>query len=222
AHIWRRTALSRVASAHDPAFRHRFVDRALALAHYHGLEALIAITKCDLRPEAAQTEVARYRAIGYETLALREDAPEYDEPLLARLERTRAVLVGQSGVGKSTLLNRLVGEELQKTGTISARYHRGRHTTNAAVLIQQGELEIVDTPGIRELDCRHIPADELDFHFIDLAVHASECRLTDCRHVDEPDCAVREAVEAGRLDSERHESYLRLLEEIVELQEDHQ
>ena len=147
-------------SVSRPAFRRRFVDRVLALADYHGIPAALIVTKADLAPAAADEEVARYRCAGFEAWAV--GASEYtgDETVRRRLAAGRTLLVGQSGAGKSTLLNRLLGSEIQTVGEVSDRYERGRHTTNASVLIRHGELELVDTPGIRELDCRHIPAHE--------------------------------------------------------------
>lgn len=135
-----------VMSVSRPAFRRRFVDRVLALADYHGIPAALIVTKADLAPAAADEEVARYRRAGFEAWAV--GASEYtgDETVRRRLAAGRTLLVGQSGAGKSTLLNRLLGSEIQTVGEVSDRYERGRHTTNASVLIRHGELELVDTP----------------------------------------------------------------------------
>ena len=209
-----------VMSADHPAFRHRFVDRVLVLAEYHGLEALVAVTKSDLDEERADSESVRYESIGYPVLTLRFDREQTFERLRESVAGVRSVFVGQSGVGKSTIINALVGAELQKIGTISTRYRRGRHTTNAALLIRHGEIEIVDTPGIREVDCRHVPLEELDHAFREFRPFLGTCTLADCAHADEPGCAIRTAVAEGALDAERYESYLRLFEEISELRED--
>lgn len=219
-----------VMSVSQPVFRRRFVDRVLALAAYHTIPSAVLVTKADLAPEAAGLEVDRYRDAGYEAWAAspapgtgggaaEAEGEAADETTRRRLADHRTLLVGQSGVGKSTLLNRLFREELQSVGEVSRRYERGRHTTNAAVLVRQGKLEIVDTPGIRELDCRHIPAGELDSCFADIRPLLGRCALANCTHRDEPECAVRTASEEGGLDVHRYESYLRLLEELLELQE---
>jgi len=210
-----------VMSVREPAFRDRFVDRVLALAEHHGIAAIVALTKCDRDEELALHESTRYERFGYPVHRLRADRPESYDALRERLRGNRSVLVGQSGVGKSTVLNALLKGEHQRTGSVSGSNLRGRHTTNAAHLIEADSLEIVDTPGIRELDCRHIPLHLLDRCFPDFEPCLGRCEHDDCRHIDEPGCAIRAAVAAGDLDAVRYESYLRLSEELVGLQEDY-
>lgn len=210
-----------VMSAVHPSFRNRFVDRVLALAEYQGIEAFLVITKSDLDPERAELESERYGDIGYSTVTVRSDRRATFDRLEETLRGLRSVFVGQSGVGKSTLVNTLVGSELQRIGEISTRYLGGTHTTNAAVLVQHGDVEIVDTPGVRELDCRDVPREALDHTFREFRPFLGACALTDCYHEGEPGCAVREAVATGAIDADRYESYLRLSEELAELQEDH-
>jgi ribosome biogenesis GTPase len=210
-----------VVSAAHPRFRSRFVDRVLVLSEYHEIEALVAITKADLDERCAAHEADRYRALGYHVVTLRTDEPPGYELLRDTLADRRSVFVGQSGVGKSTLLNRIVGSALQDTASISARDRRGRHTTNAALLVRHDAVEIVDTPGVRELDCRHVPSEELDRQFREFRPLLGRCSLTDCRHGGEPGCAIRAAAADGAIDAMRYESYLRLSEEIIDLQEDY-
>ncbi|MFP4114505.1 MAG: ribosome small subunit-dependent GTPase A [Spirochaetota bacterium] len=210
-----------VMSADHPAFRNRFVDRVLVLAEHHEIAALVAVTKADLDGERAIAETDRYRGLGYEAIALRRDVPETLETLRAALEDKRSVFVGQSGVGKSTILNRLVGSELQETGEVSSRYLRGRHTTNAAVLVSHDRIQIVDTPGVRELDCRHVPPEELDHAFRDFRPFLGRCAHNDCSHTEDSGCAVLRAVADGALDATRHESYVRLFAEIESAQEEY-
>lgn len=209
-----------VMSVRDPLFRPRFVDRVLALAEHHGLPALVVVTKADLAVDRAADEARRYTAAGYGTVLVRHDRTAGVEELRSRITGRRCVLVGQSGVGKSTLLNALAGASLQDTATISRRYRRGRHTTTAALMLRIGEVEIVDTPGVRELDCRHIPLDELDACFREFRPYIGRCEMPGCAHRTEPGCAVATAVAAGTLDERRYESYLRLSDELGELEEE--
>ena len=208
-----------VMSAAQPAFRDRFVDRVLVLAAYHEIPATLVVTKADLDAETARREAARYTACGYAPIVVRPDEEAGLAELATLLSSRRAVIVGQSGVGKSTLLNRLSGAPVQQTAEVSARYLRGRHTTTAAVLVRAGDAQIVDTPGVRELDCRHVPVPALDRCYPEFETYTGECAHGDCRHAEEPGCAVRAAAESGALDTRRYESYLRLSEEIADLQE---
>jgi ribosome biogenesis GTPase len=210
-----------VMSVEDPLFRDRFVDRVLALAEHHAINAVVALTKCDLDPTRAEHEASRYAAAGYHAYLIRADRPETYDELRGAMRGLRSVLVGQSGVGKSTLLNALLAGDHQQIGSVSGRNRRGRHTTNAAHLIEADDIEIVDTPGIRELDCRHIPSESLDRTFREFAPYLGGCEHRGCRHVDEPGCAVRAAVASGTIDAARYESYLRLTIELSALEEDY-
>ena len=210
-----------VASVEDPPFRDQFVDRALALAEFYGLSGIIAVSKADLAPERAAELCDRYRLIGYAGLVTRADEGSSLDNLRRELAGRRTVLDGQSGVGKSTVLNALSGAA-ERTGAISARHRTGRHTTNAAVLVRTAGLEIVDTPGIREIDCRHVPAGMVEHLYRELRRYHGRCTLVDCLHTDEPGCAVREAAESGGIDAERYRSYLRLYRELAETQGEHQ
>jgi ribosome biogenesis GTPase len=209
-----------VMSATLPAFRPAFVDRVLATAHFFEIEAALVITKADRDEAGAAVRAAEFERIGYPVALLDLDTTERLERLRTLLAGKRSLLVGQSGVGKSTLLNRLAGREVQRVGSISDRYNRGTHTTNAGVLQTIGEAELIDTPGIREIDCSLIPHDQLDLHYIDLYPALTECAMRDCTHLHEPECAVMAAVERGVISARRYESYAKLYEDVRLAQED--
>ncbi|MFW6214225.1 MAG: ribosome small subunit-dependent GTPase A [Spirochaetota bacterium] len=209
-----------VMSATLPAFRPAFVDRVLATASFFEIDAALVITKTDLDERGAEVWREEFATIGYPTVLLDAQSPQRLEALRALLSEKRSLLVGQSGVGKSTLLNRLAGREVQRVGSISDRYNRGTHTTNAGILHTIGSAELIDTPGIREIDCSLIPHDQLDLHYIEFYPTLTECMMRNCTHLHEPECAVMAAVARGAISSRRYDSYAKLHEDVRVSQED--
>jgi ribosome biogenesis GTPase len=127
------------------------------------------------------------------------------------------VFVGQSGVGKSSLLNALAPGIDLKVGELSQKHNRGNHTTNFSVLLpRETGLRIIDTPGIRELELAEVLPEEAGFHFRDFAPYMQSCGYQPCLHDDEPQCAVAAAVRRGEIHHDRYESYLRILQELRE------
>ncbi|HEX7417648.1 MAG TPA: ribosome small subunit-dependent GTPase A, partial [Steroidobacteraceae bacterium] len=199
------------------------VDRYLAAAASAGIAALLVLNKCELERDAAadaalHAEFAAYAAAGYPCLACSARAGSGIETLLARLAGETAVLVGQSGVGKSSLVKRLVPDAIAATGEL-VREEEGRHTTTASRLydlpIVAGARattpgHLIDSPGVRDF----APAiDRLELRslgFTEIERLAGGCRFADCQHMREPSCAVIQAVEAGTLHPRRYESYRRL------------
>ena len=208
-----------IASAREPRFRARFVDRFLALCEDQAIDAVVVVTKSDLAPEEAELAACTYRSLGYEALAVSATSPTGLGPLRSRLADGRCVLIGQSGVGKSTLINRLLGREEQKVGHISSHYLRGRHTTNTARLIRSEGLEIIDTPGIRELDCRTIDIESLAWCFREFRPFVDSCEHDDCLHQEEPGCAVQAASRTAAVRPERYVSYRMLLAELYAMKD---
>ncbi|MDR2589029.1 MAG: ribosome small subunit-dependent GTPase A, partial [Spirochaetales bacterium] len=126
----------------------------------------------------------------------------------------RVVFAGQSGVGKTSILNRLAGAK-GKVGSLSEKYNRGRHTTVLSHLAAWEGGEIIDTPGVREFDICGISSPDLASFFTDFVPVSPACRLPGCTHTHEPDCAVRRAAEEGRILADRYESYLRIYESLL-------
>ncbi|HTR97355.1 MAG TPA: ribosome small subunit-dependent GTPase A [Candidatus Acidoferrales bacterium] len=205
-----------VAALRRPEFRHGLVDRVLAQAHVCGVPAILVLSKLDLgdAPEAAAL-AADYAPAGVRTLATcaatGEGVGELREACIGR----RTLFVGHSGVGKSTLLERLApGHELL-AGEVNERTGKGRHTTTAALLLQpEPGLELIDTPGVRAFALWGIDADSLERHYAEFGPFLGACRFGDCRHDREPGCALQTALERGEIPARRWESFLRLRDEL--------
>lgn len=199
----------------DGDFNPRRIERYLAAVRHSGADPVLVLSKADLcaDPEARRAAVAALapRVPLHVVDALRPGAAETLRPHLRR-GKTGA-LIGSSGVGKSTLINRLLGCERQRTAAVRRRDGRGRHTTTQRelILLPGGGL-VIDTPGMRELQLWD-DADALDDAFDDIRALAAACRFRDCGHGREPRCAVRRAVETGRLSAARLDSFRRLRRE---------
>lgn len=197
-----------------PAFHETLVNRCLAAAGHGGITVLIVLNKCDLAESAAALDkLELYRGLGYELLAL--SAKRDIAPLRAHLENHTSVLVGQSGVGKSTIVNRLLPEATARVGELSAALDSGRHTTTHARLYHLDAVShIIDSPGMQEFGLHHLHVDELAHAFVEFRPLLGRCRFRDCRHLHEPDCAVAAACTAGDISERRLASYRELAVEI--------
>ncbi|MDE2877467.1 ribosome small subunit-dependent GTPase A [Candidatus Palauibacter soopunensis] len=199
-------------TAPDPDFL--MVDRLLALAALSGIDAFLVVNKTDLAEPAPADGLEQYAALGVETLRTSAESGAGLPALAGRLAGRITVLSGQSGVGKSSLLNAIVPALDLRVGEISERRGRGRHTTVASALYRYPDGGYVaDTPGLQYLALWGLDPAELPVGFGEIATAGEGCRFADCRHRVEPDCAVRAAVEDGTIRRRRLESYLRLLDE---------
>ncbi|MFD2110669.1 ribosome small subunit-dependent GTPase A [Thiorhodococcus fuscus] len=202
--------------APEPAPSGYLVDQYLVAAELMGVEAMIVGNKMDLLDADAQvafkTQFSHYAAIGYEThwVSLRE--PESLGQLIARLARETSILVGQSGVGKSSLVKALLPDREIQIGRLSKATGLGRHTTSAATCYRlSGDGSLIDSPGVRSFRLGAIDRDGLHRGFREFKPHIGQCRFTDCDHAHEPDCAIREAVESGSIAPERLANFHHLL-----------
>ena len=201
--------------ASSPPFHAELLDRCLAAAEEAGIPALLALNKMDL-PAAAQAlqSLERYRALGYDVLPL---AAKIDiAPLRARLAGHTSVLVGQSGMGKSTIINRLLPDAAARVGELSVALGGGRHTTTHARLYHlDAASHIIDSPGLQEFGLVHVAPEDLAHAFIELRQHLGQCKFNDCKHLTEPGCAITAAVERGEIDAQRVESYRKLVMQLM-------
>lgn len=201
-----------------PPFRPRFIDRLAVMAGWARVPFVIVLNKIDLGlPEEVRERLDNYRDIGYAVILASAKTGEGIAQLQGLLPGNLSVFGGQSGVGKSSLLNALIPGIERRIGEVSEKYNRGKHTTTMAeMIIADGDLRIVDTPGIRRLALRSLPAEDLAGCFPEMLPLIEDCAFgSRCSHTDEEGCAVVEAVKESTIHPDRYESYLRIREELI-------
>jgi ribosome biogenesis GTPase len=207
-----------VFAAAKPEPHPRMLDRFLVIAEGNDLSARVVINKVELVGEdAARDRFKTYEHAGYPVFHTSVKAAIGLDPLRAALAGRRSVFTGPSGVGKSSLLNALFPGSNLRVGAISESVNKGRHTTVGSVMLPLPGPEggyVIDTPGLREVGLWELPVAELDWCFPEMRQYRDACRFTNCRHVAEPDCGVREALRIGAVSEARYDSYVRLLEEM--------
>lgn len=202
------------AAAH-PTPNARMLDRFLVIAAANDVPARIVINKADLVPDDARTIFASYADAGYPVHGTSVPQRAGLDALHDVLHGCVSALTGPSGVGKSSLLNAMYPGLSLRVGEISRSVDKGRHTTVAATMhpLPDGGY-VMDTPGLREVGVWNVAPRDLDRCFPEFRRFVAECRFRDCRHHDEPGCAVRSAVESGAVTSQRYDSYRRLRTEL--------
>ncbi len=204
-----------VAAAKKPAPTLRIIDRFLVMAEKAQTDIVFCINKCDLK--GAQDKLREIYGPIYPVVLLGEGMDAGLEELRQLIKGRKAALAGASGVGKSTILNRLHPEAFVETGTISEKSQRGKHTTRHSELFaldEEGTM-IFDTPGFTSFDILTADAEELPFLYPEIGAFAGACRYDNCRHLAEPDCAVKRALEEGRISESRYHSYKEQMEELL-------
>jgi len=197
--------------ATEPPFSEEVLNRCLIAAEDQGLSIVIVLNKCDLATARANAEaiLARYEALGYRIIRL--TATEDVSELSAALAGHTSVLVGQSGMGKSTITNTLLPEAKAATREISVALQSGKHTTTHATLYPLDHDEnnesgswLIDSPGLQEFGLAHLSFSEIEQAMPEFREFVGRCRFRDCRHDREPDCAVRSAVDSGAISTNRY------------------
>jgi ribosome biogenesis GTPase len=197
-----------------PSFYEDLLNRCLIAAEAADIKVLILLNKSDL-PETATAlqQLQLYQSLGYavQPLSAKQDAT----PLRHWLQGQTSVLVGQSGMGKSTLVNALLPDAAVRTQEISAVLDSGKHTTTAARLYHlDADSHLIDSPGVQEFGLYHLSVEQMEHAFIEFRPYLGKCRFNNCRHVREPDCAIMNAVQNGKISEIRLQSYKKLLSEI--------
>jgi ribosome biogenesis GTPase len=198
--------------ATEPSFSDELVTRALIAAESEEIEPLIVLNKCDLadRLPAARAQLAVFAGLGYRIVEL--SALDHADDLRPFLSGRTSVLVGQSGMGKSTLVNALVPAAQAATREISAALDSGKHTTTHAALYHlDAETHLIDSPGLQEFGLGHLDLQDVEQAFREFRPFLGQCRFRDCRHDREPDCALNAALAAGQIDARRFALYHRIV-----------
>ena len=206
-----------VIAAAQPAPKAGLVDRYLIAAEVGGVPPLLCVNKVDI-VERLPHEVDLYRGLGVEIIETSCKTERGIEELRAKLRGRISVLAGQSGVGKSSLLNVMDPQLQLATQEISTFNEKGKHTTSLSRLykLEQGAIQIIDTPGIRQLGVWGVRPEQLSVFFPEIDEYAQQCQFRDCSHTHEPGCAVKAALDDGAIRGLRFESYRRILENLEE------
>ena len=200
----------------DPKPNFNLLDRFLIMMEQQEINTVIALNKSDL---ISQSEAADYKKIysesGYETFIVSASENTGIDRLREKIKGKTAIFAGPSGVGKSSILNRIFPQAEAKTGEISEKIKRGKHTTRHTELNFLGEgTYIMDTPGFSSLDVFDISEENLKYYFREFENYNDKCRFNGCVHIDEPDCAVKNALEKGLISSKRYDNYRQIYKEI--------
>ena len=194
-----------------PSFSDELIARALVAAENQNLKALIALNKADMVEEtaAARVRLLPFEQAGYKVLEM--SAKRNVAVLVEALQGESTVLLGQSGMGKSTIVNAIVPDADAATREVSSFLDSGRHTTTHARLYRLGpETSLIDCPGLQDFGLAHMDDRAIEHGFVDFRPYLGHCRFRDCRHASEPDCAIRAAVEKGAVHPRRYELYKRI------------
>ncbi len=202
-----------VFSVTEPAMNFGLLDRMISLMEINGLKTTIVFTKCDLMPAEELAELKQvlnyYETIGYKLIYQgMEDNPDEVTSLLAN---DKYVITGQTGVGKSTLVNKIIPDLNLQTQAISKVLGRGKHTTREVTFYKYQNSYLIDTPGFSSLDLNFDPEIVKD-SFVEFYEHSNECKFNGCFHLSEPKCAIKQLVEEGKILQSRYDNYTKLME----------
>lgn len=194
------------------------LDKLLITSEVKKLKAIICINKIDLEDEVARNIKKIYSSVGYNCIEVSSVKNIGYELLQEKLKGHISAFAGQSGVGKSTILNHIMSSWVMETGSVSCKIERGKHTTRHAELLELNYGGyIADTPGFSSFELENIQYNELENYYPEFRKYINECRFTSCSHITEPDCPVREAVERGEIDYDRFQRYTLLYKTLKDI-----
>jgi ribosome biogenesis GTPase len=201
-----------------PNLKQGFIDRFLMMTEPYNIPVSIVFNKMDLHGEKENNMFHflqnLYSKIGYKTYQLSAKTGENIDILLDDLEGNISLICGQSGVGKSSIINYVLNKEIAITDELSDSSGKGQHTTTFAEMYDLNEKsQIIDTPGMKSLSFNHYTPKDIVHNFKELFEYSNQCKFSDCTHRDEPNCAVKKAIEEGNISELRYLNYLQLIEE---------
>lgn len=212
-----------IVTINHPITSTTFIDRFLATCEAYRVPACLIFNKIDLLNEEELQELASlrqlYESLGYPTYAISalNDISTVNHQLSSLFNDRITLLSGNSGVGKSTLINAIFGKDIARTGAISSAHHKGMHTTTFSEMHQLNNTSwIIDTPGIKGFGLLDVEKEEISHYFRDIFKVSRDCRYSNCQHTGEPGCAVYQAVSKNEIALSRYESYLSILDDVNE------
>lgn len=206
------TQLILVVSMKMPSPDLLLLDKQLVFAEFMGLKATIVLNKVDLEDKEEIDRIAKlYEDIGYKIIQTNAKEGIKVEEITSLLEGETTAFAGNSGVGKSTLINSIFEQELTQEGDISDKNQRGKNTTTSTTLYKYKENSyIADTPGFSTFEINEIPKEDLCHYFVEFVPYLDKCEFQGCSHIKEENCGVKEALEAGKISSQRYENYIKI------------
>ncbi len=212
------TQLLFVLSAKDPKPDLLMLDKQLALADFYKIKATIILNKIDLAEVEQIKEI--YEKIGYTVILTNAKNLEGINQVKQALQGNISAFAGNSGVGKSTLLNAIFEKEITKQGEISSKNKKGKNTTTNVALYKINEnTYVADTPGFSTFEISEIPKEELYKHFIEFKQYEKDCKFVGCTHIKEEDCGIKNALETGKINECRYNNYVQIYKQIKEMEE---
>ena len=215
------TQIILVVSSKDPKPDLIMLDKQLAFAEYLHIEPIIVLNKIDLDEKEEFNKISQtYRNIGYKVIKTNAKEKIGIQKLEQELKDNISAFSGNSGVGKSTLINDLFNENITEEGEISQKNKRGKNTTTHIKLYELNkDTYIADTPGFSTFDVYEIPYKELDKYFVEFKNGIENCRYIGCSHIKEDECGVKDLIEENKIDRQRYENYIKIYEELKDKEE---
>lgn len=204
-----------VVTSKNPDLNTELLYKFLLLCEYNKVKPIVCFNKLDIEEKESYRMGKVLKTAGYEVLYLQGKFGKGIDELKTKIHDNISVFCGPSGVGKSTILNKIIGRETMKTGDISDKLKRGKHTTRHSELVRIEKGFLVDTPGFSSLELDFIPKEELKYLFPEFDEYNNQCKFNNCVHFKEPGCAVKAALEAGKVNEERYNFYVKILNELM-------